>query len=189
MPRNTSVRRWADRTRAAVLAGAWEQNNGWLATDAPDKPCCIGVKLAIAYAKPTHDAHATEGYDYVDGMEAAMADLGCDQDQLDIVLMACGASCNPFGTDDWPTDRRQVWERLRLIEYLPPNSVVCASQGEALAAVRRTNRPIWKFLYGIDINDLPEAEPVDFWPRFAREAAAAARKRDMACLAATANLV
>ena len=160
-----SVRRWADRTRAAGQDGGWDQAHGWITTADVDAPCFVGVKLAIAYETPT-SSQGGNGYDYTDGMDAALADLGCDQDQLDIVLMACGASDHPFGPDDWPTDRHRVWARLRRIEYLPANSIVCATPAEALAAVRQANHSIWLFLYGVDVDDLPEAEPADFWPRF-----------------------
>lgn len=169
MTKTKSVRRWADHTRAAVLAGGWNQTNGWIPKDAPDDPCCIGVKLAIAY-EVLHGRREIKGFDYTDGMDAANADLGSDDDQLEGVLMACGASNDPFGVADWPVDRRTVWDRLRWIEKLPANSVYSRTQHEALTAVRCANRQIWQFLYGIEVDTWPELDSDAFWDRFVAEA-------------------
>ena len=185
-----SVREFADITRDAVLAGAWDQRIGTFEGRHPERACCVGAKVARVLAEPSGPTlqrqlwrHAPWlrnwsfpwEFDYRDGIAAACKMLACTEQDLARLLQACGARVNPFGCRPWEVERAVVWDRLGLIEAMPNfNRRATAHRGaylgplRALAFVREANHAHWRRCYGVDERELPHWTVNGFWTAFAK---------------------
>ena len=171
--RFATVREFADATRDAVLAGAWDQSVGHTSPHTPHRPCCIGTKLAIALGEPRGTGpRRFRSYDWLDGIAHAARALGAPPQVLAKLLWVCGAPHRPFDNQAWSTDRAWVWDRLRAIETLPQFPVIVdgrRADGRIASVnhVRDANRDHWLAVRGVDVAAWPRALDIDaFWQRF-----------------------
>ena len=114
----------ATELRQVMVAVAWrpehlDQERGEYTTDGC---CCIGARIAGYYGLeqgPVRPVRAgVLGYSDFELGRAALAQR-CDMniEELEDLLQAAGAPCCPFGTEPWPTDPVEVFEKAaQLIE-------------------------------------------------------------------------
>ena len=100
-----------NRTRAYVLEGLWDQEQGAYHEDGP---CCVGAKLAACFGQ---DRGLWD--DYIVGYRAFAEELGANKAHVLVMLREAGAGDDPFSSEPWPNDRETVWANLMKIEELP----------------------------------------------------------------------
>ena len=95
--------------------------------------CCVGAHLANHYGQAVGpDVRRRDPFnpacwtmDFIEGVRHALVDLGyaprlmpflaigiSEREQFEDDLIACGAPCEPFGTEKWSTHPRKVFTRL-----------------------------------------------------------------------------
>ena len=180
--RFATVREFAGHTRDHVLGGDWDQGCGRITIAATenlddhlDDGCCVGVKLAFVLGPPHIHVDGVCEWTWDMGHAHAARTLNCTEFDIECLLQACGAGRDPFGGEAWDSDRGLVWDRLALIEQMPPFSQKFRDcddgwmrDNEVLALVRETNRPCWQRLYGVAEAAAPAmaAESEGFWSWF-----------------------
>ena len=166
LPRFDNPAAFARHTRAAVLAGDWDQAVVAVpAARAPDAACDVGVKLAIAFDR-VHTSVKGPVYLSRDGAAAAGEALSMQLQHLSALLHVCGAVQRPFAAQrqPWPRSRDVVWDRLGLLGATPDFAGVRERVADRTAMIVDMNWIHWHRRFGVDVRRMRPADRYEsFW--------------------------
>ena len=112
-----SIKEAFEQTAEVVCNGPWDQSVGrW----DPDKPCCVGARLAGALDLDSTNKFSFGGCrHYIKGIDAFAKLIGGNRAHVILMLREAGAGHNPLSEAPWPSSREEVWARAARIETLP----------------------------------------------------------------------
>ena len=151
-------------TRAAVLAGPWDQSILAVAVDAPDQPCDVGTKLAAAFGLVStyefaDDTAPRQLYRSEEGIDAACTSLNLNRAGLQHLFGLCGVprpyltpAAPPPAAPTWAVGREVVWNRLAMIGKLPPPEMSVRIAGR-IEQLIEANLAFWRVQFGIDVGE------------------------------------